>query len=84
MSDTKESIEKELKDRLSKERENLESVYKETLKKLEQERDRLSNDLHREYENAKKYVSDHPEVGVGGAFAGGLLIGIILTKILKS
>lgn len=83
MADSMKSMEKEIKERLSKERENLESVYRDTIKKLEKERERLSEDLNKEYEQAKKYVSEHPEVGVGGAFAGGLLIGIIIAKLLK-
>jgi len=83
MADSKNSIEHEIKERLSKERENLESVYRDTVKKLEKERERLSDELHKEYDHVKKYVSEHPEVGVGSAFAGGLLIGIIIAKLLK-
>lgn len=82
MADTKK-IEKEVKEVISKEREKLEGIYAELIEKLNGERERLSSDLQREYKNARKYVSSHPETGIGAAFAGGLLAGIIITKILS-
>ncbi|MEX0772689.1 MAG: hypothetical protein WEB89_00145 [Balneolales bacterium] len=64
--------------------EDLESaVYDKLLEKLNLEKDRIEKELKGEYENARKYVKSNPEEGVAYAFAGGLLLGIVVAKILS-
>ncbi|MEX2641337.1 MAG: hypothetical protein WD266_11655 [Balneolales bacterium] len=64
--------------------EDLENaVYDKLLEKLNQEKDRIEKELKGEYENAKKYVTSHPEEGVAYAFAGGVVFGIIIAKLLS-
>lgn len=82
MADTTK-IEQEVKEVIRRERDKLEGIYADLIEKMNGERERLSSDLQKEYNNAKKYVSSHPETGIGVAFAGGLLAGIIITKILS-
>tara|TARA_R100001143_G_C3361367_1_gene137156 strand:- start:99069 stop:99317 length:249 start_codon:yes stop_codon:yes gene_type:complete len=75
--------EKQLKDALLKEKEELRATYNDILSKLRVEGEKLQVDLRKEYDSAKKYVKKNPETGVGVALAGGLLIGILVSKILK-
>lgn len=82
MADLKEK-EQEIKDTIQKEKEELKNTYNEIIEKLKTEGERLQGDIQREYENARKYVKEHPETGVGVALAGGLLIGFAISKILS-
>lgn len=75
--------EKQLKDALVKEKEELRATYNDILGKLRVEGEKLQGDLRKEYDSAKKYVKKNPETGVGVALAGGLLIGLIVAKVLK-
>ena len=75
--------EKQLKDALLKEKEELRATYNDILSKLKVEGEKLQVDFRKEYDNAKKYVKKNPETGVGVALAGGLLIGLLVAKILK-
>lgn len=73
----------ELKDALEKEKEYIEDRYTQMLDTLEYEKDRIQNELRREFRTARRYVRANPEVGVGAAFAGGILAGVLLTSLLK-
>lgn len=75
--------EKQLKDALVKEKEELKVAYYDILDKLKVEGEKLQVDLRKEYDNAKKYVKKNPETGVGVALAGGLLIGFVIAKLLR-
>lgn len=82
MADLKET-EKEIKDTIQREKEELRKTYDDVLKRLRIEGEKLQDDIQKEYKNARKYVEKNPETGLGVALAGGLLIGFALAKILK-
>lgn len=73
----------ELKEALEKEKQYIEDRYTQVLDTLEYERDRIQNELRREFRTARRYVRANPEIGVGAAFAGGILAGVVLSAILK-
>jgi ElaB/YqjD/DUF883 family membrane-anchored ribosome-binding protein len=73
----------ELKDALEKEKEYIEDRYTQILDTLEYEKDRIQNELRREFRTARRYVRANPEIGVGAAFAGGIIAGVLLTSLLK-
>ncbi|HKL15153.1 MAG TPA: hypothetical protein VJ915_05930 [Balneolaceae bacterium] len=73
----------ELKDALEKEKQYIEDRYTQVLDTLEYERDRIQNELRREFRTARRYVRANPEVGVGAAFAGGILAGVLLSAMIK-
>ena len=73
----------ELKDALEKEKEYIENRYAQVLDTLEYERDRIQNELRREFRTARRYVRANPEIGVGAAFAGGILAGVLLSAMFK-
>ena len=82
MADLKQA-EKEIKETLQREKEELRNTYNDVAKKLRTEGDRLQGDIRKEYKNAKKYVKKNPETGVGVALAGGIFLGIVIANILK-
>ncbi len=73
----------ELKDALEKEKQYIEDRYTQVLDTLEYERDRIQNELRREFRTARRYVRANPEIGVGAAFAGGILAGVLLSAMIK-
>lgn len=73
----------ELKAALEKEKQYVEDRYTQILDTLEYERDRIQNELRREFRTARRYVRANPEIGVGAAFAGGILAGVVLAAIFK-
>ncbi len=75
--------EKQIKDTLMKEKEELKVAYSDLIEKLRSEGEKMQLDLRNEYDNAKKYVKKNPETGVGIALAGGLIIGLAIAKLLK-
>lgn len=77
------SKEKELKEAIAKEKEAIVDTYDEILNKFKSEREKLQKEMGREIENARKYVKDNPDTGVGIALAGGIIAGIIIGKILN-
>lgn len=81
--DNVKKMEKELKEVVQKEKEALNDAYEDVVLKLQNERDRLQKDLRKEYKNARKYVKKNPELSVGSALAGGLLAGIVISKLLN-
>ncbi|MEX0995376.1 MAG: hypothetical protein WD599_07580 [Balneolaceae bacterium] len=68
---------------LEEKKRSLEIAYNELADKLRDEKGRLEQDMKHEYRNARRYVRANPEQGVGLAFAGGILIGAILAKIIR-
>lgn len=82
MADLK-SAEKEIKETVKKEKEALSKAYGEVLDRLNAEREKIEKDIRNEYKNARKYVSKNPETGVGLALAGGLLMGLIISKLIN-
>lgn len=58
-------------------------IYRDIIEKLNEEKERVENDLRKEYRNARKYVRSHPEEGLAYAFIGGLAAGFVLAKILS-
>ena len=73
----------ELKDALEKEKQYIEDRYTQVLDTLEYERNRIQNELRREFRTARRYVRANPEIGVGAAFAGGILAGVLLSAMIK-
>ena len=73
----------ELKETLEKEKQYIEDRYTQVLDTLEYERDRIQNELRKEFRTARRYVRANPEVGVGAAFAGGILAGVLLSAMIK-
>ena len=75
--------EKQIKETLMKEKEELMVAYSDLIQKLRSEGEKIQLDMRKEYDNAKKYVKKNPETGVGIALAGGLIIGLAIAKLLK-
>ncbi len=69
--------------KIEKNAEYYDDGYKDIIEKLHEEKERLEKDLRQEYRNARKYVRSHPEEGLAYAFLGGVLAGVILTKMLS-
>jgi len=82
MKDSK-STEEELKDALNEEKKNMEAKYSQILQNLDIEKDKIKNEIRREFRTARRYVRANPEVGVGAAFAGGILAGVLLSVMFK-
>lgn len=82
--DKSESTEKELREALKKEKEKVEDRYTQILNSLDKERERIQQELRQEFRSARRYVRANPEIGVGAAFAGGVLAGLILSTLIKS
>lgn len=79
----KSNTAEELKEALEKEKQYIEDRYTQVLDTLEYERDRIQNELRREFRTARRYVRANPEIGVGAAFAGGILAGVLLSTMFK-
>lgn len=77
------SMEEELKDALNKEKKNVEDRYSQILSSLDQEKEKIQNEIRREFRTARRYVRANPEVGVGAAFAGGIIVGVLFSTIFK-
>ena len=82
MADSK-STEEKLKKALKKEKENIEEFYSNILGNLDIERERIQDEIRREFRTARRYVRANPEIGVGAAFAGGILVGVLLSAMFK-
>ena len=80
---SKTNTAEELKDALEKEKQYIEDRYSEVLDTLEYERDRIQNELRREFRTARRYVRANPEIGVGAAFAGGIMAGVLISTLFK-
>ena len=73
----------ELKEALEKEKQKVEDRYTQMLDNLEYEKDRIRNELRREFRTARRYVRANPEIGVGASFAAGIFAGVVLSALLK-
>jgi len=65
------------------EREAVESLYDDIIDTLSGERERIEREIRHEYRNARRYVRANPEQGVGIAFAGGIIAGVLLGKLIS-
>ncbi|MFU8813433.1 MAG: hypothetical protein ACNA78_10750 [Balneolaceae bacterium] len=74
--------EKEIKQAIEQEKEKVEDMYDEVISRMGKERDRIVKELNHEYRNARRYVRENPEAGVGTAFAAGILAGAFFTWLL--
>jgi len=82
MADSK-STEEKLKEALNREKKNVEDRYTQILGSLDKERERIQDELRREFRTARRYVRANPEIGVGAAFAGGILAGVLIAAMFK-
>lgn len=57
--------------------------YEKLIDRLKEERQQVRKEMDREYKRARGYVRAHPEEGVLVAFAGGLVLGLLLGKLSK-
>lgn len=73
----------ELKDALEKEKQKVEDRYSQILDNLEYEKDRIRNEIRREFRTARRYVRANPEVGVGASFAAGIVAGVLISAIIR-
>ena len=78
-----ESKRKEEEEIPEQEKKTPENTYDELLNKLRNEIARLEQELKHEYRNARQFVRTNPEQGVGIAFVGGVLIGVILARLMQ-
>lgn len=81
--DTSKTTE-ELKDALEKEKQNVEDRYSQILDNLDYEKTRIQNEIRREFRTARRYVRANPEIGVGAAFASGVLVGAVIVSIFRN
>jgi len=82
MEDSK-STEEELQQALEEEKKKVEDRYSQILDSLEGEKEKIQQEIQREFRTARRYVRANPEVGVGAAFAGGILAGILVSVMFK-
>lgn len=80
-SQLKDKIEDKFDDAVDELQVRAEQSYDAAIDKLKYERDRLERELKHEYRNARKYVRANPERGLGIAFFGGIIAGILLSQI---
>lgn len=71
------------KEKIEELSENFESTYKDVVEKLNEEKERLQNELRKEYRTARKYVRSHPEEGMAYSFLGGLIVGVLLSRLFS-
>ncbi len=58
-------------------------AYVDIIEKLSEEKERLENELRKEFRNARKYVRSHPEESLAYAFMGGLVAGLVLARFFS-
>lgn len=81
--DDSQTIEEELKEALHKEKKNVEDRYSQILNNLEKEREKIQAEIRREFRTARRYVRANPEIGIGAAFAGGILAGVLISAMFN-
>lgn len=57
--------------------------YEKLIDRLKEERQQVRKEMDREYKRARGYVRAHPEEGVLVAFAGGVVLGLLLGKLSR-
>lgn len=77
------AIEEELKEALQKEKKNVEDRYSQILSNLENEREKIQAEIRREFRTARRYVRANPEIGLGAAFTGGILAGMLIATMFN-
>ena len=58
-------------------------AYSKLIDKLQEEREKLQDEISRDYKEGRRYVRAHPEEGVLMGFIGGIAIGVILGRLMK-
>ncbi len=51
--------------------------------RLQVEKKRLEREIRQEYRSARKFVRTNPEKGIGYAFLGGVIGGLLLASLFK-
>jgi len=82
-SEQNKKSEQETSSEFEAERKAVESLYDDIINTLKSERENLEREVRHEYRNARRYVRANPEQGVGIAFAGGIIAGILLGKLIS-
>ncbi|MGK7371529.1 MAG: hypothetical protein ACNS64_15055 [Candidatus Halalkalibacterium sp. M3_1C_030] len=58
-------------------------TYSKLVDKLQDEREKIIDEISRDYKEGRRYVRSHPEEGVLIGFLGGIAIGVILGRLMK-
>lgn len=58
-------------------------AYEKLVDKLQKEREKLQDEITRDYKEGRRYVRSHPEEGVLLGLFGGIVIGVILGRLMK-
>lgn len=58
-------------------------AYNKLIDRLHNEREKLQDEITREYKEGRRYVRSHPEEGVLIGLLGGIAIGVILGRLMK-
>jgi ElaB/YqjD/DUF883 family membrane-anchored ribosome-binding protein len=77
----KEKVEDKFDEAVDELQAKAEETYDRALDRLKYERDNLERELKHEYRNARRYVRANPQRGLGIAFFGGIIAGILLSQI---
>lgn len=57
--------------------------YEKLIDRLQEERQQVQKEMDREYKRARGYIRAHPEEGVLMAFAGGVVLGLLIGKLSR-
>lgn len=58
-------------------------AYSKLIDRLQQEREKLQDELSRDYKEGRRYVRSHPEEGVLIGFIGGVAVGVLIGRLMK-
>lgn len=81
MAKDNNTTEEELEKKIEEKKRAATKRYEKLIDRLKKEREDLTNEIDRDYREARRYVRSHPEEGVFFSFVGGLALGYILGKI---
>lgn len=57
--------------------------YGKLIDRLQKEREKLQDEISREYKEGRRYVRSHPEEGVLIGFIGGIAVGVLIGRLMK-
>ncbi len=81
MAKDKNTTEEEMDKKVEEKKRAAIKGYEKLIDRLKKERKELTDEVNRDYREARRYVRSHPEEGVLFSFIGGLALGFILGKI---
>lgn len=81
MAEEKNTSEEEIEKEIEEKKRAAIKGYEKLIDRLKKERKELTDEVNRDYREARRYVRSHPEEGVLFSFVGGLALGFILGKI---